>query len=104
MDEKSEFGYATHGRCHFRKNIFYQYFSTEGEEGRGEATGIDLSQEDAVGFIAYVDDEEGVLEPDDVAAADAQVASEEGPEEDVDDLLGDEQLGGLVELVAASYE
>ena len=44
------------------------------------------------------------LEPDDVAAADAQVASEEGPEEDVDDLLGDEQLGGLVELVAASYE
>ena len=70
----------------------------------GEATGIDLSQEDAVGFIAYVDDEEGVLEPDDVAAADAQVASEEGPEEDVDDLLGDEQLGGLVELVAASYE
>jgi hypothetical protein len=70
----------------------------------GEATGIDLSQEDAVGFIAYVDDEEGVLEPDDVAAADAQVASEEGPEEDVDDLLGDEKLGGLVELVAASYE
>ena len=43
-----------------------------------------------------MDDEEGVLEPDDVAAADAQVASEEGPEEDVDDLLGDEQLGGLV--------